>query len=422
MGIRIRIGGLKIGSSSQSWASYWTPQSIASKVLFWGKVSEIAGGEMPNKVTGATDHLTATGSPLAFQCPNAAPYIAADTDYIWFKTNGVQRAATTTAELIGYDLQRTPVKYGDVSPNTLEEIIILKTGETLTTSELNNLFAYMHLSMFWDGTQNDNGYLKDNRTGQQLWTPESVQDAATTAFLARLGTGMSAPQIAALDVLIVAAKAHGWWTPMGVIRLLHLHNANDSLLNVKADAFNASLVLTPNFTAYSGWVSDEAGAGINNNYIPSSAGDMTQDDASFFEYFTGFSAAESNRFAGATDGTRLTTIGNATLATFTVRINEAAATTTAYAGGDLSALHGVVRSGATTKMLLFNADKQDDTDVSTGLPTVSLYSGCLNNNGSGLYGGSVRTVKAVLIGKAISQAVFNLIKSDLETFFTAFVA
>jgi hypothetical protein len=420
-GINTNIGIRRIGQSSGSGSS-WTPVLIESKLLFWGKVSEISGGQMPNKVFGSSDYLTATGSPLAFQCPNAAPYIAADTDYIWFKTDASQRAATTTAELIGYDLQRTPVKYGDVSPNTLDEIIILKAGETLTTSELNHLFAYMHLSMFWDGTQNDNGYLKDNRTGQQLWTPESVQDAATTAFLARLGTGMSAPQIAALDVLIVAAKAHGWWTPMGVIRLLHLHNANDSLLNVKADAFNASLVLTPVFTAYSGWVSDEAGAGINNNYIPSSAGDMTQDDASFLEYFTGFSAAESNRFAGATDGTRLTTIGNATLATFTVRINEAAATTTAYAGGDLSALHGVVRSGATTKMLLFNADKQDDTDVSTGLPTVSLYSGCLNNNGSGLYGGSVRTVKAVLIGKAISQAVFNLIKSDLETFFTAFVA
>ncbi len=68
--------------------------------------------------------------------------------------------------MIGYDLQRTPVKYGDVSPNAIDTIIILK--EALTGATLDRLFSDMHLSMFWDGVENDYGRLKDNRIGQQF--------------------------------------------------------------------------------------------------------------------------------------------------------------------------------------------------------------------------------------------------------------
>lgn len=142
--------------------------------MFWGKVSEIAEGQMPNKITGATDFLTVAGSPYTFQVPNTAPYIAADTDYIWFKTDASQRT-TTTAELIGYDFSRTIVKYLDVSPYTLEEVIILKSGQVLTTDEMNKLRDYAHLSTWWDGTLSLYGYTKGNRAAERsIWTPEVV--------------------------------------------------------------------------------------------------------------------------------------------------------------------------------------------------------------------------------------------------------
>jgi hypothetical protein len=130
---------------------------------------------MPNKITGSTDYLTVSGSAGSetYQCPNTAPYIAADTDYIWFKTDASQRT-TTTAELIGYDLQRTPVKYDDDAPNALREIMILKAGEILSASEKDNLFQYMWLSILWDNVLNAYGHIKSNRVGQQLWTPESL--------------------------------------------------------------------------------------------------------------------------------------------------------------------------------------------------------------------------------------------------------
>lgn len=169
----------------------WTPQSIASKLLYWGKVSEISGGRMANKVTGATDYITVGGSAgsYTFQVPNTAPYITADTDYIWFNTEAGQRT-TTEAELIGYDLPRTPVKYDNTTPNAIREILILKAGQTLTSAELDSLHTYMELSIYWSGIWNDYGFPKENRNGQQLWIPEvfpvvenaSVENAAKTVI------------------------------------------------------------------------------------------------------------------------------------------------------------------------------------------------------------------------------------------------
>jgi len=148
-----------LGMDKRLGSRNWTPQSIASKLLFWGKVSEIAGGQMPNKL--GSDFLTVTGSN--YQCPNTSPYNTADTDYLWFNSDDTQRVALST-ELIAYDFSRTLVKYDDNSPNTLREIIILKNGETLTEDEENNVRDYFRLSIWWDGTLSLHGVIKDNRT------------------------------------------------------------------------------------------------------------------------------------------------------------------------------------------------------------------------------------------------------------------
>lgn len=174
-------------------SSSWTPLSIVSKVLFWGKVSEISGGQMPNKVTGATDFLTVAGSPYTFQTPNTAAYIAADTDYIWFRTDAFQRTVTT-AELIGYDLQRTPVKYLDDAPNTIEEIVILKAGEVLTASERDEMFKYMHLPILWDNSLNIYGYVKSNRGASQVLWPVEVETVLHDTFTGADGTNLNAHQ------------------------------------------------------------------------------------------------------------------------------------------------------------------------------------------------------------------------------------
>jgi hypothetical protein len=165
----------------------FTPAYINAKMLFWGKVSEIAAGKMPNKVTGATDVLTVGGSEgtYTFQCPDTAPYIAADTDYIWFKTDETLRTVTE-AELVGYDFPRTLVKYDNTTPYAIREIIILLDGATLTTAEENLLRDYMELSIWWSDILSDHGVVKGNRgVGQSIWGieyPSILADGNTIAW------------------------------------------------------------------------------------------------------------------------------------------------------------------------------------------------------------------------------------------------
>jgi hypothetical protein len=159
------------GSIQSVFNAVWTPQKLGDKILFWGKYSEISSGQMPNKVTGSTDFLTVSGSvgSETYQCPNTQDYIDADTDYIWFKTNLVQRN-TTTAELVGYDFPRTIIKYDNISPYALREIIILKVGEVLTSNEENHLRDYANLSIWWSNVLSFHGILKGNRNlSQSLW-------------------------------------------------------------------------------------------------------------------------------------------------------------------------------------------------------------------------------------------------------------
>ena len=162
--------GVPFGGGGQSWESYWARQP---EVLFFGLYSDISGGQMPNKKIGSSDYLIVAGAvgSETYECPNTAPYIAADTDYIWFKTDASQRTVTT-AELIGYDLQRTPVKYEDASPNEIVAIIILNA--VVTGTKRDYLFRDMWLPILWDNNLNGYGHIKDNRIGQQLWTPEAV--------------------------------------------------------------------------------------------------------------------------------------------------------------------------------------------------------------------------------------------------------
>lgn len=174
MGIGTGIGsGIWLGGDNVvSWEKYWPKQS---EVLFFGLYSEISGGQMPNKVTGATDFLTVAGvaGSETYQAPHNAIYEAADTDYIWFKTDGTQRTVTT-AELIGYDLQRTPVKYDDNAPYAIVAIMILKSGATISGYKLNKLFNNMWLPIEWHNDTNGYGHVKGNRINQNLWTPEAV--------------------------------------------------------------------------------------------------------------------------------------------------------------------------------------------------------------------------------------------------------
>ncbi len=152
------------------WQSFWANQS---DVLFFGEVSKIRDGKLYNQIKETSDYMTVGGTAgsYTFQAPNTASYIAADTDYIWFKGDGTQRTVTTN-ELVSYDLQRTPVKYDDLAPNNIRAILILKAGVVLSDPMRDKLFNNFNLPVLWDNSLNPYGHIKSNRIGQFLWVPE----------------------------------------------------------------------------------------------------------------------------------------------------------------------------------------------------------------------------------------------------------
>ena len=168
-----------------NYAKYW---ELQSEVLFFAMTSGIAHGKLYNQKSGATDFLTVTGAAgsYTFQCPNTAPYIAADTDRIWFNTDVLQRTATE-AELIGYDFTRTIVKYQDSSPYAIEAIMILSSD--VDTAKMRDNF---HLSVWWSGILSASGNLKGNRTSaKSSWINyySIIFDGNSIAWYDPLATG-----------------------------------------------------------------------------------------------------------------------------------------------------------------------------------------------------------------------------------------
>lgn len=178
--------------------------SVVAKLLYRGLNSEIAAGHMPNKV--GSDYLTVSGSAGSetYQAPNTTAYKNADTDFIWFKTDASIRT-TTTAELIGYDLPRTWIKYDNVTPYAIREILIPKVGETFTTAEMNNIRDYCQLSRWWDGTLSFHGVIKGNKPLQQQyeWVAETVSVSASGGTEYTVG-GYKYHKFTSTDTLIVS--------------------------------------------------------------------------------------------------------------------------------------------------------------------------------------------------------------------------
>ena len=164
-----RQGSIGYGSrNNRGWTARYTNND---DVLFFAETSNIADGKLYNQKTGATDYLTVGGTEgsYIFQCPDSAPYIAADTDFIWFEVDETPRTVLE-AELIDYDLQRTPVGYLDDDPNSLFVIMILSSE--LTGDRLNMMFRDFRLHPLWNDNWNDNGFTKSNRGLEQiLYTP-----------------------------------------------------------------------------------------------------------------------------------------------------------------------------------------------------------------------------------------------------------
>lgn len=296
--------GNRIGHSS---STYWTQRKINDSCLFFAShptdlLSKVVATHLPNQVTGAIDFLTVTGSGLnaRYRTPDNPTYRTADSDNVFWKTDASESTCDGN-RLIGYDFPRILVKYLNVSPYTIQWIAILKPGIVVT----NGMRDAFDLSKWWDNTLSAHGAIKGNRNiGQSIWTPESVTDADSDAYIARMVVQPNAATKALVNAFFVGLKADGVWSEIDSFALMNLHTRQASYLNIKGT------VNFPDFTfvgteADTGWNAKlgfyiaNSNACINSKFIPANGINFTQNNASIICMVSG---ASSDNWEGAIDG------------------------------------------------------------------------------------------------------------------------
>jgi len=137
----------------------WTGKFSGNNLLsdLDSNIITVTGKDFSSKYIPSTTAAT-------FRIPNDQDFIDADSDNIWYQDDFRQ---VTAEELVTYDFSRTIVKYSNVGPHNISAIGILKYGETLTANELNAVFKYFELSVYWNDSYNDNGRIKENRAEER---------------------------------------------------------------------------------------------------------------------------------------------------------------------------------------------------------------------------------------------------------------
>jgi hypothetical protein len=412
--IAIMIGGNRGGGGGLL-------PSVLAKALYYSKISDIVGGEMPNLVTGATDFITVGGSAgsYTFQVPNTAPYIAADTDYIWFKTDASQRT-TTEAELVGYDLPRTPVKYDSTSPYAIREILILKAGETLTTAEENNVRDVMWLSYWWSNVLSLHGQTKGNRgTGQNVWTPEEVFDAASIDLFDRLlvkGETPSAARKTAIDTAIKALKAADLFTNqfdvLVVTRGIGPYTRKENWIKDSHHGLAVANGGTFTETDDVGMHSDGTNSYLRTQYNPSTEGSLYKlNDACFGLKLSG---TIGTGYHGAFNAAGYTAIYCGSALGTDSGINDASVAMNPQVGYNC-----LTRTSSTNTDRLINATTDPRTNTnSTQVINKELYIFRLNHTVP-IGVGAAQIVEMYWLGKAITPAKFLTFQSIFDTYFSS---
>lgn len=385
-------------NSGQSWSSYWSHQP---EVLFFGLYSDIADGKMPNRVDGGATYLTVAGSAGSetFQAPNTAAYIDADMDYIWFRTDESQRIVTI-AELIGYDLQRTPVKFNDDAPNAIVAIMILKSGEVISGTKRDKMFTDMWLPIMWDNLWNDFGHSKSNRSPieQVLWVPYEDETIALTATFTTPATdGLSI----AINNLILGLKDGNYWDNIDCLEKYNLIAIDQTYFNWKT----ATAIMTiggteMDFTTKLGFKDRGSGLGyIKTGFIPSNGVKYEQNSASFIIGRKDQSTLASGSIDGCFDGTNglLIRVSDGNIA----RVNSSS---TGGATARLLVGYNVLLRRSSTDQRIYNGGWINQSVNSTARPTVEVYLNAYNSGGNSNNKGVSGGFNGVLFGTGFSDA------------------
>ncbi len=354
-----------------------------SEALFFAETKNIADGKLYNQKNGATDYLTVGGvaGSYTFQAPNTAPYIAADTDYIWFKQILHTQRTTTTAELIGYDFTRTIIKYADADPYTIEAIMIL--SEDYDTQKMRNDF---HLSIWWDNTLSEYGNVKGNRgVGKNTWTAESVFSAAYEAVYNAFAVKPSAEDAVIQQTMLNALVDGGYFAKAELLDVFSAHNEAAGLFNWKAPAgtHNPAGVNSPVFEQYGGFKGNSAGGKcIRLNFVPSTDATLAIRNSTCVIIGIGDNVAEAALDFGGTNAVGYNFIQSRSASNQALFSDNDAANAAVTANSNSKCHFAHSRTGSPGFDSYINTTKTAKTASSVALINKELYACGFNSNGT----------------------------------------
>jgi len=204
----------------------------------------------------------------------------------------------------------------------------------------------------------------------------------TKTLLAALSGTYSTPRKIEIDKMIKSLKAAGVWAKLDVLQMYAAPTAADAVINWKnPGTFNATLVNSPTLEVDRGITGDASSKYIRSGFIPSNGVNFTQNSAGIHIGIK--TESQNSTDIGAFDG--------ANWVRFVVRYIDI------YSGFRLNQTVNTFVDTASTSVGLFSVNRTasnsmerrrnkvstaTSTDTSTGVPTVEIYIGAENNNGT----------------------------------------
>lgn len=227
----------------------------------------------------STDYIPAT-SAATFAIPDNATYKGADTDNFWHSGSTILQK--TVAQMVATDNDRTFFRYADEAPYHLDAMAIAKADATFDSIDQDNLSKFFWLWLYYFGTLNDYGHLKENRPAEE--------DPYCPAFRAVYDSWTTKPSdlvATAMDTMVRALVDGGVWAKLDCFEFYaaHTNDAGEALKDWVNLSRTISTTNSPTFTAYQGFAGIVANSTrINTGWNPSASSKFTQNSNSWGLY------------------------------------------------------------------------------------------------------------------------------------------
>ena len=245
-------------------------------------------------------------------------------------------------------------------------------------------------------------------------------DVASEAFFARMSTAPTETRRAQIDTLVKSLKTAGLWDTFDVFGIASAETSQAATLNLISTSYTATPVNSPTFTADRGYTGNGTTSYLNTGYVPSAATKATLNSMCFGVYINATGGVSSSKVDfgsnNATGFSILRTYDSAN--TMAYRVNQGTASTATGITNELG--HTVVSRTASNLTTPYKNGTAltTSTAVSNALPTVAMFVGANNNNGTAANFANRRTA-IYHAGSGLTSSQVSALYSAINTYLTA---